>query len=91
MDQAVAVLEPLKLDAPGTGKVAAVLKAMGLEGKRTLLVLDEPDVNLVKSCRNLRYLRATLAHQINAYDLLDCEQLLLTPGGLARVKEVFVR
>jgi len=91
VDQAVAVLEPLKLDAPGTGKVAAVLKAMGLEGKRTLLVLDEPDVNLVKSCRNLRYLRATLAHQINAYDLLDCEQLLLTPGGLARVKEVFVR
>jgi len=91
VDQAVAVLEPLKLDAPGTAKVAAVLKTMGLEGKRTLLVLAEPDVNLVKSCRNLRYLRATLAHQINAYDLLDCEQLLLTPGGLARVKEVFVR
>jgi large subunit ribosomal protein L4 len=91
VDQAVAVFEPPKLDAPGTGKVAAVLKTMGLAGKRTLLVLAEPDENLVKSCRNLRYLRATLAHQINAYDLLDCEQLLLTPGGLSRVKEVFVR
>ena len=78
-------------EAPKTATVAAFLKAIGLADKRTLLVLGEVDENLVKSCRNLPNLRATLAHQINPYDLLGCDQVLLTAGGLERVKEVFVR
>jgi large subunit ribosomal protein L4 len=90
-EQAVMVLESLTLDAPQTRQMAAVLKALGLYEKRTLLVLGEADENIVKSCRNLRNLRTTLAHQINAYELLDCEQVLLTAGGLARVKEVFIK
>jgi len=90
-DQAVSVVESLALDQPRTREVAAVLKAMGLYDKRTLLVLGEADPNVVKSCRNLRNLRTTMAHQINAYELLDCDQLLLTSGGLARVREVFAK
>ena len=90
-DQAVAVIESLAIAAPQTRQVAALLKTMGLADKRTLLVLGEADANVVKSCRNLRNLRTTLAHQVNPYELLDCEQLLLTAGGLERVKEVFVR
>jgi large subunit ribosomal protein L4 len=90
-DQAVSVLESLTLEAPQTKRMAAVLKALGLYDKRTLLVLGEADANVVKSCRNLRNLRTTMAHQINAYELLDCEQVLLTAGGLKRVQEVFVK
>jgi large subunit ribosomal protein L4 len=90
-EQAVWVLESLELDAPKTRQMAAVLKALGLYDKRTLLVLGEADENVIRSCRNIRNLRTTLAHQINAYDLLDCEQVLLTAGALARVKEVFVK
>ena len=85
------MIESLGLAAPKTGQMAAVLKTLGLYGKKTLLVLGEADENVIKSCRNLRNLRTTLGHQINAYELLDCEQVLLTAGGLARVKEVFVR
>jgi len=90
-EQAVWVLESLTLDAPKTRQMAAVLKTLGLYDKRTLLVLGEADENVIRSCRNLRNLRTTLAHQINAYELLDCEQVLMTAAGLARVKEVFVR
>ncbi len=90
-EQAVSVLESLTLEAPQTRQVVAMLKTMGLYDKRTLLVLGDADANVIKSCRNLRNLRTTLAHQINAYELLDCEQVLLTAGGLARVREVFVK
>lgn len=90
-EQAVTVLESLKLSTPQTRQMVAVLKALGLYEKRTLLVLGEADENVIKSCRNLRNLRTTMAHQINAYELLDCEQVLMTAGGLARVKEIFVR
>ena len=90
-EQAVAVVESLAFEAPKTRQVATLLKTMGLADKRILLVLGAADENVIKSCRNLRNLRTTLAHQINAYELLDCDQVLLTAGGLAAVKEVFVR
>ncbi len=90
-DNAVTVLDSLSFAAPKTRDMAGVLQRLGLSDKRTLLVLDQADVNVVKSCRNLRNLRTTLAHQLNAYDLLDCDALLLTSAGLERMKEVFVR
>jgi large subunit ribosomal protein L4 len=90
-ENAVTVLESLSFAAPKAREMAEVLKRLGLESKRTLLVIDQPDPNVVLSCRNIRNLRTTLAHQLNAYELLQSEAVLLTSGGLERVKEVFVR
>jgi large subunit ribosomal protein L4 len=88
-DQAVRVVESLSFAAPKTSEMAAVIKALGLTGTRTLLVLGDANENVVKSGRNLRNLRMVQAHQLNAYDLLNCDTLLLTSAGLERVKEVF--
>ena len=60
-----------------------------LDKTKTLLVLDRADENVVKSCRNLRHLRTTMAHQLNPYDLLHCDALLVTSASLDRMKEVF--
>ncbi len=88
-ENAVAVLEALQAEAPRTSKVAGVLKNMGVYGKRTLLVVDRQNEAVWKSVRNIDRLETTLAHQLNAYDLLNAEALVLTADGLARVKEVF--
>ena len=69
----------------------SVFKKIGLTGKKTLLVVGQQNETVWKSVRNLRNVNTTLAHQLNAYDLLDCEQLLLTQDGLARVTEVFTK
>ena len=90
-ENAVVVLESLSLTAPKTSEMAATLKRLGLEDKRTLLVLKGADPNVVRSCRNLPNLRTILADQVNPYDLMNCDMLLLTQDGLDRMKEVFVR
>ena len=90
-ENAVAVVEALSFDEPKTSVMAGVLKSLGLAGKRTLLVIDKADENMLKSCRNLANLQLVAAHQLNAYELLHAEQVLLTADGLARVREVFVR
>ena len=91
MDQAVTVIELPSFDTPKTSTMAGVLTALGLGSKKTLLVLDTVEDNMLKSCRNLRNLRTTQAHQLNPYELLDAEAVLVTSGSLARLKEVFVR
>jgi large subunit ribosomal protein L4 len=88
-EKAVAVVESLAFAAPKTKEMAGTLERMGLKDKRTLLVLGQADGNVVKSCRNLPNLTTTLAHQVNAYDLLNCDVVLLTRDGLDRMKEVF--
>jgi large subunit ribosomal protein L4 len=90
-ENAVTVLESLTMAAPKTSEMAATLKRLGCDGKRTLLVLHEQDMNVHKSCRNIPNLRTTLAHQLNAYELVEAEVVLLTAQSLERMKEVYVR
>jgi large subunit ribosomal protein L4 len=90
-ENAVHILDDLSLSAPKTSQIAGMLKKLGLDGKKTLLVLGAHDETVWKSCRNLRYLNATLADRLNPYELLQCEAVLMTSAGLQRVKEVFVR
>jgi large subunit ribosomal protein L4 len=88
-ESAVSVLEALQADAPKTAQVAGVLRKMGVYGKRTLLVVDQQNEAVWKSVRNIDRLETTLAHQLNTYDLVNAEAVVLTQDGLARVKEVF--
>ena len=54
-------------------------------------MFDQADERVWKSCRNLKKLNTTLAHQLNAYDLLAADAVVFTAPGLEKVKEVFVR
>jgi large subunit ribosomal protein L4 len=86
----ISVIEPFRFEEAKTRQMADILKALGLYDKRTLLVLDEAAEPVVRSCRNLKNLKMTLAHQVNPHDLLGCEVVLVTQRGLDRMKEVFV-
>jgi len=90
-ENAVTVIEPFALTEPKTAVVASLLKKLGLGTRRTLLVVDQVDERVLKSCRNVPNLETTLAHQLNAYDLLAADAVVFTAPGLARVTEVFVR
>ena len=90
-ENAVTVLDSLSFAAPKTKEMAEILKRLGLEAKRTLLVIGDADPNVVRSCRNLRNLNTTLAHQINPYDLLQSEAVIMTAPALAQIKEIFAR
>ena len=90
-EYAETVIDSLSFEAPRTREMAGVLKRLGLDSKRTLLVIGEADPNVVRSCRNLRNLNTTLAHQINPYDLLQSEAVIMTAPALAQIKEIFAR
>ncbi len=87
-ENAVSILDQLSVNSIKTSSVAAVLKSLGIYGKRTLLIVGEHDDTLWKSCRNIRTLSMTVADRLNAYELLHCEAVVLTSAGLKRVQEV---
>lgn len=86
-DEAVIVLDALKLDEIKTKTVANMLKA--LDVKSALVVTDAKDDNVVKSTRNIAGADATFVGAINVYDMLCHEKLILTKDALAKVSEVY--
>ncbi len=87
----VFVLEGITLAEPKTREVAALLKKLGLEGKKTLLVTDAYDANVFRSARNIPTVHTAVAHSLNAHDLLAAHALVVTQKGLARMTEVYAR
>ncbi|UCF79530.1 MAG: 50S ribosomal protein L4 [Candidatus Eiseniibacteriota bacterium] len=90
-EEAVMVVDPPQLSEVKTKEVAKYLERLGLAGKKCLLVTASADERLLKSVRNIPKVRLLISSQLNAYALLDCEKLLLTPDALQNMKEVFSR
>ena len=85
----VLVVQGLEKVEPKTKEMAKYFEKLGLAGKKCLLVTASADEHLLKSARNIPYVRLLLSSQLNPYALLDCERLLLTPDALQSMKEVF--
>lgn len=88
-EDAVMVVEPPSLTEAKTKEIAKYFEKLGLAGKKCLLVTASADEYLLKSARNIPYVRLLLSRQLNPYALLNCERLLLTPDALQSMKEVF--
>ncbi len=76
-DQAIMVVEDFTLEGPKTKELVGVLKALSLNGKKTLLLTGKTDGVMFKSGRNIPTLNVREADKASTYDILDTQVLLL--------------
>ena len=82
------VIDSIKMDSVKTKDFAAFLKAVGCDTK-TLVVTAAPDMNVVKSGRNIPGCEITFANLINVYDVINATKLVVDQEALAKIVEVF--
>ena len=87
-EQAVVVIDELKMETPKTKEFAAFLKAVGCDTK-TLVVTAEMDQNVLRSGRNIAGCEVTFANLLNAYDVLKANKLVVDQAALRKIEEVF--
>jgi large subunit ribosomal protein L4 len=75
---AIVIVEDIKLDTPRTKQFADVLKSLNLNGKKTLFVLPEYDENLYLSFRNVESVEGSLLADVNTYDIVNADVLVLS-------------
>ncbi len=85
-ENAIAVLEDFTFEQPKTKNYQNLLAALSLADKKTLLVLPETNKNIVLSGRNLKNTKITTADQINTYDVLNADALILLESSVAKVE-----
>jgi large subunit ribosomal protein L4 len=77
-DGAIVVVEDIKFDAPKTKNLTDALKSLNVHGKKVLFVMPEDSDNLYLSLRNVPTIEGTLLADINTYDIVNAEVLVLS-------------
>lgn len=85
-DQAITVLEPFTMDAPRQAFLA-ICKNLNVEGKRILMVLPENNHNIYLSSRNLQKVKVITIDELNTYDILNAQNLILIEGVEAMLNQ----
>lgn len=83
------VLDQLSFEAPKTKEMVNILKALNNTGIKTLVIIAEKDDNVTKSIRNIEGVSVINTNNINVYDIVNHEKLIMTKDAVAKVEEVF--
>lgn len=84
----IVVVEGIQLEQPKTKLMAAVMKALGLDGVKTLMLVDQFDEQLLRAGRNLPYLDMMMAEKVSTYHILSHRKLLLVPAAVERLVQI---
>ncbi|MCF0140458.1 MAG: 50S ribosomal protein L4 [Mogibacterium sp.] len=87
-DKELIVVDELKFEEPKTKEMIKVLKNINAE-KKALIVMDEKDINVVKSASNIPGVRTALVSTMNVYEIVNHYSLVLTKAAAERIEEVY--
>jgi large subunit ribosomal protein L4 len=82
------VIDSIKLDAIKTADFRKFLTAVKVDGK-ALVVTPAVDTVVVKSARNIPGVLTTPAAQLNVYDIINAQYLVVDQAALAKIEEVY--
>ena len=81
-DNQIVVVEDFSLAEPKTKELTAVLKALSLSGKKTLLLTTKNEEGIYKSSRNIPTVSVREAGKASTYDILDTQVLLIQQSAV---------
>ena len=80
-ENAIVVVEDINLEAPKTKQVTEILKSLQIGNKKALVIIPECDDNLQLSVRNVPHVKSSLIADINTYDIVNANVLVLTESA----------
>lgn len=81
-ENAITVLEDFTFEAPKTSSYVDLIKNLNLSDKKTLLVLGESNNNVYLSSRNLVGAKVVKASDLNTYDIVNANSLILLESSV---------
>ncbi len=90
-EKQVIVLESLEFEKPNVKKAQELLYKITPEKSKKLILIDGNDHKVIKSFNNIPYVKMNKADSIYAYEILNCNCLIITEAALNKIKEVFAK
>ena len=78
------------LDTPKTKEIIEGLSRLGIDKtKKILIILDNPSLNIKKSIQNISNVRLMLADQLNVFDILNANEIVIGTSAISKIQEVY--
>ncbi|WP_281777601.1 50S ribosomal protein L4 [Croceibacter atlanticus] len=87
-NQNIVVLEALEMDKPNTKTYVQILSALGLQDKKSLLVLGESNKAVYLSSRNFKGSNVLNISELNTYAIMNAQTVILSEDSLGKLETV---
>jgi large subunit ribosomal protein L4 len=81
------VIEDFGFETPSTKNFINVLKALGIDNKKSLFVLGESNKNVYLSSRNLKASSAVSGSELSTYAILNANNLVISESALEGIQD----
>jgi len=82
IENGVFIIEDFQFEAPKTQQYLEIKKNLKIEGKKSLLVLAEPNKNIYLSSRNLQGTKTVTVSELTTYDILDAKAIVFAESSV---------
>ncbi len=86
LDKALVVVEDFGFEAPKTKDFIGVLSALGIENKKSLIILGDNDNNVYLSSRNFKGSEVLRNSELSTYKILNAKSLVLTESAIEGIQ-----
>jgi len=85
-EKSIVVVEDFNLEAPKTKDFLQVLKSLGIDNKKSLVVLGDSNNNVYLSSRNLTQTDVVINSELSTYKILNASSIVLLEGSIAGIE-----
>jgi len=82
----IVVVEDFQFDAPKTKNLVEVLKGIGVDSKKSLIILGDSNKNVYLSSRNLKTSEVITFSELSTYKILNAKKLIVLEGALEGIE-----
>ena len=87
-EKSILIVEDFQMDSPKTSAYNELLHALGLEDKKSLLVLGEPNNNVYLSSRNLEHSKVITNSELSTYQITNAASLVLFESAVSEIETI---
>ena len=87
-DNEIVLLDSIKFETKKTKEMLKLLNTLELANSKVLLVIDELDENICLASRNLGNVLIVLPTEVNTYDVVNSDKMVITEAALKKLEEV---
>lgn len=82
------IVEDFSFDAPKTKEYINILSALDAKGSKSLLLTTDYEKEVYLSSRNLQGAEVNVSGDVNTYQILNADKLIVSEGAIAKLKEI---
>jgi large subunit ribosomal protein L4 len=87
-ESSILIVEDFNLESPKTKSYIDFLKNLSVENQKTLFVVNEQTPNVYLSSRNLQKAEVMPVNQLNTYEILHADTIILAESSLAKLNSL---